>query len=124
MANKLVHPVTGEEVSLNDPMPPTEPGHKGASLGGGDVFDPNAALRFKRGEGPGLQDSERMNPAHWPQTVAGDSEAARAVVEREAKRLEAQAKKLRDSFKENEDAAALTVTVGEADLRGETKKSK
>lgn len=120
---KLVHPATGEEVSLNDPMPPTEPGHKGRSISGGDeIFDPNAALREKRGEGPGLQDSERMQPAHWPQQADLDSDAARALVEREAERLERRAKALRESLKK-EDGASFPVAVGEADMRGETKRS-
>lgn len=116
---KLVHPVTGEEVGLNDPMPATEPGHKGESLGGGKVFDPNAALREKNGVGPGLQDSERLQPAHWPQETS-DPAVVKALAEREAQRLEKQAQKLRDDAKDS----GASVLVGEADLRGETKSSK
>lgn len=121
---ELVNPSDPEKkVSLNDPMPPTEPGHKGESLdGGAEIFDPNAALRYKEGRDPWLQDSERINPAHWPAQLAGP-DAARVLVEREASKLEKKAKALRDSLKGDE-AASLVVHVGEGDLRGETKDSR
>jgi hypothetical protein len=116
--NKVLLNGSGGEVSLSDPMPPTEPGHKGESLGGGDVFDPNAALRYKEGRGPGLQDSERMQPAHWVQP--GDEESAKLAVEAEAKRLEDRAKSLRNSLK-GDDAVVVGPPKGEADVRGESK---
>lgn len=52
-------------------MPPDEPGHKGAEINSGDTpFDPNAARRFAEGRGPGMQDSERFQPAHWVQPLS------------------------------------------------------
>jgi hypothetical protein len=84
-AKKLAHAVTGEEVSVNDPMPPTEPGHKGESLNPGDIFDPNAALRHKKGVGPGLQDSERMYPAHWPLSDSEGEADARGEAKKSGK---------------------------------------
>jgi hypothetical protein len=125
-SDELTHATDpSKSVSLNDPMPPTEPGHKGESINGGaEIFDPNAALRYKEGRGPGLQDSERLQPAHWPQSASADSAAGKALIEREAKRLEKQAKDLRDTFKDNDDSGAVIVPVGEGDLRGETKSAK
>lgn len=67
------------EVDRDAPMPPSEPGHKGAEINGGETpFDPNAARRFAEGRGPGMQDSERFQPAHWqqPQVGAGRDPAA------------------------------------------------
>lgn len=56
-----------KEVRHDAPMPATEPGHKGEELNPGPIFDPNAAYRNDQGRGPGLQDSERISPAHWVQ---------------------------------------------------------
>jgi hypothetical protein len=76
MANKdsqdvlVANTTTGTvSVSKNAKMPPTEPGHLGEAINPGEVFDPNAARRFAEGRGPGLQDSERLQPAHWHQAV-------------------------------------------------------
>lgn len=62
-------------------MPDTEPGHEGEELNPGEVFDPNAARRRSEGREPGLQDSERMQPAHWQQ-VAPLEDDPRAIRER------------------------------------------
>jgi hypothetical protein len=52
-------------------MPPDEPGHKAAELNAGATpFDPNAARRYAEGRGPGMQDSEPKDPAHWVQPVS------------------------------------------------------
>jgi hypothetical protein len=60
-------PVT---VSASADMPPDEPGHKGAEINAGDTpFDPNAARRYEEGRRPGMQDSERLQPAHWVQPL-------------------------------------------------------
>ncbi len=68
MADKKIGDGAGFELSANAEMPDTEPGHSD----GPDVFDPNAARRLAEGRGPGLQDSERFQPAHWvqPEEVA------------------------------------------------------
>jgi hypothetical protein len=64
----VANPGTGEvAVSADASMPPVEPGHKGHELNPGEIFDPNAARRFAEGRGPGLQDSEIIQPAHWVQ---------------------------------------------------------
>lgn len=64
---------TGDTVSISPdaPMPPPEPGHRIAETPGAaeGIFDPNAARRFAEGRGPGLQDSEALQPAHWVQDV-------------------------------------------------------
>lgn len=45
------------------------PGHKGPDeLNPGGVYDPNAAKREAEG-GPGIYDSEAIQPAHWVQDV-------------------------------------------------------
>lgn len=69
-------------------MPPDEPGHKGAELNAGATpFDPNAARRFAEGRGPGMQDSERKDPAHWvqPISLADSAQAEVDALERELK---------------------------------------
>lgn len=68
------HGLTVLKVDEGD-MPDPEPTHAGPQkLGREARFDPNAALRAKMGVGPGLQDSEVINPAVW---VDQDAEAAR-----------------------------------------------
>jgi hypothetical protein len=51
-------------VAVGAEIPPDEPGHRAT------LFDPNAARRFPEGRGPGLQHSERKDPAHWLQPVS------------------------------------------------------
>jgi hypothetical protein len=85
---------TDESVTITtgSEMPPDEPGHKGAEINAGDTpFDPNAARRYAEGRGPGMQDSERFQPAHWVQPISLE-EAAKLEVEQLEKLLE-QAKK-------------------------------
>jgi hypothetical protein len=75
-------------VPVGAAMPPDEPGHKGAELNSGlTPFDPNAARRFAEGRGPGMQDSERKDPAHWVQPVSLEASAQAEVdaLERELK---------------------------------------
>jgi hypothetical protein len=61
------------KVDASDVEP--DPRHAGPEkLGRPKRDDPNAALRKARGVGPGLQDSEVINPAVW---VDEDSESAR-----------------------------------------------
>jgi hypothetical protein len=68
------HGLTVLKVSSGDAAPP-DPLHAGPEkLGRPERFDPNAALRNKMGVGPGLQDSEVINPAVW---VDENSDAAR-----------------------------------------------
>lgn len=65
-------------VSKGD-MPAPDPRHAGPDkLGRPARFDPNAALRAKRGVGPGLQDSEVINPAVWVDVDADQSRKAAA----------------------------------------------
>jgi hypothetical protein len=87
------------KVDASDVEP--DPRHAGPEkLGRPTRDDPNAALRKARGVGPGLQDSEVINPAVW---VDEDNEAARksaadAHVEdarRELKRAEQRAEAVR-----------------------------
>lgn len=82
-------------------MPDADPLHAGPEkLGRPAPFDPNAALRAKRGVGPGLQDSEVINPAVW---VDVDSQAARDAAadaaileaERNLERVKVQAEAVR-----------------------------
>lgn len=71
-------------------MPAPDPLHSGPEKLGVDpkVFDPNAALRNKRGVGPGLQDSEARNPAVWVDQDAEKSRNAAADAhEQDAERL-------------------------------------
>ena len=68
------HGLVELRVSESD-MPEPDPRHAGPEkLGREARFDPNAAMRAKRGVGPGLQDSEVLNPAVW---VDEDSEESR-----------------------------------------------
>jgi hypothetical protein len=80
-------------------MPDTEPGHKGEELNPGDVFDPNAAYRKQRGVGPGLQDSERFQPAHWIQE-SQIVEAAVAQAERKVDAAQAEADEAKEALKD------------------------
>jgi hypothetical protein len=52
------------------------------------TFDPNAALRNKRGQGPGLQDSEALRPAVW--TDHDDEKARVTAAEADVKAAQAQ----------------------------------
>lgn len=82
-------------VKASDPMPEAEPFHRIADKS--DVFDPNAARREKENRGPGLQDSEALNPAHWVQY--SDEEAIEAEIkrlDREIKRLQEEKKAVRE----------------------------
>jgi hypothetical protein len=65
------------KVSGSD-TPDPDPRHAGPDkLGRPARDDPNAALRAARGVGPGLQDSEIINPAVWVD-VAGSKEGRKA----------------------------------------------
>ncbi len=77
-------------------MPDAEPFHTIAEKS--DVFDPNAALRNKLGNGPGLQDSEAKNPAVWNDV---DADKYRQVA---ADKIEADAKRAYDKAKKEADA--------------------
>jgi hypothetical protein len=75
------------KVSSGD-TPEPDPRHAGPEKLGRDApADPNAALRAVRGVGPGLQDSEIIHPAVWPD-VAGSKEAAKASAEAHVKDAE------------------------------------
>lgn len=89
------------EVDASD-MPDAEPLHKIAAASEG-VFDPNAALRNKRGVGPGLQDSEAKNPAVWVDLDSKEAreEAAKAEVQAAERALE-RAKKRANAIKKGE----------------------
>lgn len=70
---ELVATIAGGEVAVpvGAEMPEDELGHKGAEINAGATpFDPNAARRLAEGRGPGMQDSERLNPAHWAQPIS------------------------------------------------------
>jgi hypothetical protein len=69
------HGLTVLKVDESDKADP-DPLHAGPKrLGLKDVpFDPNAAMRKKAGQRPGLQDSEALHPAVW---VDEDSDQAR-----------------------------------------------
>lgn len=83
-------------VSSGAEMPPDEPGHKGAEINAGATpFDPNAARRFAEGRGPGMQDSERLQPAHWVQPLS-----AVVTLERQVDELERQLKAAKDQLAE------------------------
>ena len=88
----IATPVGGDvAVPVGAEMPPDEPGHKGAEINAGATpFDPNAARRLAEGRGPGMQDSERLNPAHWAQPI--DPIEALELQVKEAERALAQAK--------------------------------
>jgi hypothetical protein len=79
------HGLTILEVSEGD-NPPAEPYHTIADELG--TFDPNAALRNKRGQGPGLQDSEALRPAVW--TDHDDEKARVTAAEADVKAAQAQ----------------------------------
>lgn len=86
----------GITVAVGAEMPPDELGHKGAELNAGlTPFDPNAARRFAEGRGPGLMDSERINPAHWVQPVS-----AVAALEAEVTESERALKRAKDALAE------------------------
>lgn len=83
-------------VHSGDKMPPDEPGHKGAEINAGlTPFDPNAARRFAEGRGPGMQDSERHQPAHWVQPLD-----AAVSIQQEVDELERQLKNAKDRLAE------------------------
>lgn len=83
-------------VSSGDAMPPDELGHKGAEINAGETpFDPNAARRFKEGRGPGMQDSERFQPAHWVQPISPVD-----ALEAEVKEAENALKRAKDQLAE------------------------
>ena len=68
--------------------PEPDPRHAGPEkLGRPARNDPNAALRNVRGVGPGLQDSEIINPAVWVD-VAGSKEGRKASSEAHVKDAE------------------------------------
>ena len=77
------HGLTVLEVSEGD-NPDAEPFHKVAEQLG--TFDPNAALRNKMGEGPGLQDSEALRPAVW--TDVDNAQAAVTAADAQVKKAE------------------------------------
>lgn len=76
-----------EPVKAGDKMPKAEPLHRIAKKKEGEVFDPNAARREAEGRGPGLQDSEAINPAHW--VVFDEDEAIEAEVVRLQRQIDA-----------------------------------
>jgi hypothetical protein len=77
---ELVGSDSNVSIAVGAEMPEVELGHKGYELAGGkDIFDPNAARRLAEGRGPGLQDSEIKDPAHWVQPISLE-EAAQARV--------------------------------------------
>lgn len=84
-------------ISKDAPMPEPEPGHQIAEAKKDTVFDPNAALREAQGRGPGLQDSEALQPAVWVQPIEPIVALEREIAkkERELKQL----KKERDELK-------------------------
>jgi hypothetical protein len=88
-----------EVITSNTEMPPAEPGHDVAKAKEGRVFDPNAARRYAQGEEPWLQDSEAINPAHWPkiQDPVEELKVAIAKKEREVKKLQDELKELKKS---------------------------
>jgi hypothetical protein len=72
------HGLTVLKVSEGD-MPAPDPRHAGPEkLGREARFDPNAAMRAKMGYGPGLQDSEIVNPAVWVDSDSDDARKAAA----------------------------------------------
>lgn len=84
--HELVATIAGGEVAVSSgaEMPPDELGHKGAEINAGlTPFDPNAARRLAEGRGPGMQDSERMSPAHWVQPIDPIDALERQVEEAE-----------------------------------------
>jgi hypothetical protein len=90
---ELVATVVGGDVSVSSgaEMPEDELGHKGAEINAGATpFDPNAARRLAEGRGPGMQDSERFQPAHWAQPI--DPVEALEQQVKEAERALARAK--------------------------------
>lgn len=86
----------GITVAVGAEMPPDELGHKGAEINAGATpFDPNAARRHAEGRGPGMQDSERFQPAHWVQPVS-----AVDALEAEVKEAENALKRAKDELAE------------------------
>lgn len=93
-AKELIATTSGGNIAVpvGAEMPPDELGHKGAEINAGlTPFDPNAARRFAEGRGPGMQDSERLNPAHWVQPI--DPVDALELQVKEAERALDRAKK-------------------------------
>jgi hypothetical protein len=83
-------------ISSGAEMPPDEPGHKGAEINAGETpFDPNAARRHAEGRRPGMQDSERFQPAHWTQPLD-----ATVVLEQEVEQLEGELKAAKERLAE------------------------
>lgn len=97
MADKVLDPATpvdlDEPITEGSEMPKAEPYHRVAEKKEGEVFDPNAAARLARGEEPGLQDSEAINPAHW--NVGSDPEYDKKVA---IEKLERQITRLKDEM--------------------------
>jgi len=86
----------GITVAVGAEMPPDELGHKGAEINAGATpFDPNAARRYAEGRAPGMQDSERFQPAHWVQPVSVID-----ALEAEVKEAESALKRAKDSLAE------------------------
>lgn len=84
--HELVASIAGGDVAISSgaEMPADELGHKGAEINAGETpFDPNAARRLAEGRGPGMQDSERFQPAHWAQPISPIDALERQVEEAE-----------------------------------------
>lgn len=93
-------------ISTGSEMPPDEPGHKGAEINAGATpFDPNAARRFAEGRGPGMQDSERHQPAHWVQPLS-----AEVSLQQEVDELERQLKLAKDRLSDAKGTSRTTTS--------------
>jgi len=116
MANKeVLESGTGKYVTDSDGHE-AEPGHQIAEQRKDEVFDPNAAWREKEGRGPGLQDSEALQPAVW---VSLGSDVAVAQIDAEIARLEKQLDQLKADRKDAKGGG--TVTAAPASVGSETK---
>ncbi len=94
--NAVLDAGDGVSVAVGAEMPPDELGHKGAEINAGATpFDPNAARRYAEGRAPGMQDSERFQPAHWVQPVSVVD-----ALEAEVKEAENALKRAKDSLAE------------------------